>query len=52
MQINRETMLQRNMYVLDKSKELNIPIVIVPGGGYGKDSWEVYYDFLKAALST
>lgn len=51
MQINRETMLQRNMYVLDKSKELNIPIVIVPGGGYGKDSWEVYYDFLKAALS-
>jgi len=51
MKINRETMLKRNMYVVTKAKELNKPIIILPGGGYGKDSWEIYYDFVKKALS-
>ena len=51
MKINRETMLKRNLYVVSKAKEINKPIVILSGGGYGKDSWEIYYDFVKTALS-
>lgn len=50
MHISRETMLQRNMYVVEKARKINKPIVILPGGGYGKDSWEVYYDFVKNTL--
>ena len=30
---------------------LKIPLVITAGGGYGPDSWEIYYDFIKSALS-
>jgi hypothetical protein len=51
MKISRETMLKRNMYVLSKAKEKNKPVVILPGGGYGKDSWEIFYDFVKTALT-
>jgi hypothetical protein len=25
-------------------------MVVVAGGGYGKDSWEVYYDFIENVL--
>ena len=35
----------------DKAQEIDKPIVIIPGGGYGKDSWEIYYDFVKTTLS-
>lgn len=50
MQISRENLLHRNMLVLNKAVELSLPIVILPGGGYGKDSWEIYYDFIRASL--
>jgi acetoin utilization deacetylase AcuC-like enzyme len=51
MKIDRTTMLKRNMYVLSKALELKAALVVLPGGGYGKDSWEIYYDFVKTALS-
>jgi acetoin utilization deacetylase AcuC-like enzyme len=51
MQISREVMLKRNMYVLKKTLSRDIPIVILPGGGYGEKSWEVYYDFISTSLS-
>jgi len=50
MQISRNMMLKRNMFVEGKAQELNIPIVILPGGGYGKKSWEIYYDYLRTVL--
>lgn len=51
MHLSRNDMFQRNMNVYNKVKELNIPMVVVAGGGYGPESWVIYYDFLKAALS-
>jgi len=51
MQISRETMLKRNMYVLSRAISGKIPIVILPGGGYGEKSWEIYYDFISASLN-
>ena len=51
MNLTRGEMFERNMYILSKIKNLQIPLVITAGGGYGPDSWEIYYDFLKSALS-
>ncbi len=51
MRLTREELLERNLFVLNKIKSLELPMVIVAGGGYGPDSWVIYYDFLKAALS-
>jgi len=48
--LTRAEMLERNMYVYDCIKAHNIPMVVVAGGGYGKESWEVYYDFIENVL--
>lgn len=50
MKISREGMFKRNLYVYKKVRENRIPLVIVAGGGYGGDSWEVYYDFIEYCL--
>jgi len=49
--ITREGMLQRNIFVYNFVRTKNIPLVIVAGGGYGPDSWEVYYDFIVHGLT-
>jgi acetoin utilization deacetylase AcuC-like enzyme len=48
--LTRVDMLERNMYVLNQVKEMDIPLTIVAGGGYGPDSWHIYYDFIEAAI--
>ncbi|MCK5344935.1 MAG: histone deacetylase [Candidatus Heimdallarchaeota archaeon] len=50
MDISREGMLKRNLFVYRKVRKQNIPLVVVAGGGYGEDSWEVYYDFIAHCL--
>ncbi|MEJ2544807.1 MAG: histone deacetylase [Calditrichaceae bacterium] len=51
MNISREGMLERNLYVYRRVFEKNIPLVVLAGGGYGPDSWEIYYDFISYCLS-
>lgn len=51
MMIDRETLLKRNIYLLSTAKKNKTPVVVLPGGGYGKDSWEIYYDFVKMAMT-
>ncbi len=50
MKISREGMLKRNLFVYHKVRAKGIPLVIEAGGGYGPDSWEVYYDFIAHSL--
>ena len=50
MKLTRNDMLLRNMLIFNKVQNLKIPLVILPAGGYGPDSWEVYYDFIKTAV--
>ncbi len=50
MKLSREGMLKRNLFVFHKVRSKNIPLVIEAGGGYGPDSWEVYYDFIAHCL--
>jgi len=51
MKLTREGMLQRNLFVYEKVRNLNLPLVILAGGGYGPDSWQVYYDFIEYCLT-
>jgi acetoin utilization deacetylase AcuC-like enzyme len=51
MKLTREGMLKRNMYVYQLVRQKNIPLVILAGGGYGPESWEVYYDFINYCLT-
>jgi hypothetical protein len=50
--LTRLEMLERNMFVFNRIKQNGIPGVVVAGGGYGPDSWEVYYDFISKVLSS
>ncbi|KAA3617214.1 MAG: histone deacetylase [Calditrichaeota bacterium] len=50
MNISREMMLKRNVYILQIASKLNVPVVILPGGGYGEKSWKIYYDFISTAM--
>lgn len=45
--LSKETMLKRDLLVYNFLKELKIPAAYVMAGGYGKKSWEIYYQFLK-----
>ncbi len=50
MKISRSAMLERNMFIYRLSRNYNIPMAVLPAGGYGPNSWEVYFDFIKEAL--
>jgi acetoin utilization deacetylase AcuC-like enzyme len=47
MKLTREEMLVRNMFVFDLVQAKKIPMVILAGGGYGPQSWNIYFDFIK-----
>jgi acetoin utilization deacetylase AcuC-like enzyme len=47
MKLTREEMLARNMFVYNLVRAKNVPLVILAGGGYGPDSWIIFYDFIK-----
>jgi len=50
MEISRAGILQRNLFVFRKVRKRKLPMVILAGGGYGQNSWEVYYDFIAACM--
>jgi acetoin utilization deacetylase AcuC-like enzyme len=48
--LSREEMLERNLYVIELVKKRGLPIAVVAGGGYGAESWKIYYDFIAATI--
>ena len=48
--ISTEGVLKRDMFVYNLAKHCGIPMGIVAGGGYGKESWKLYYNFIKQVL--
>jgi acetoin utilization deacetylase AcuC-like enzyme len=48
--LSREEMLERNLYVANLVKNKKLPSVVVAGGGYGAESWKIYYDFIATIL--
>jgi acetoin utilization deacetylase AcuC-like enzyme len=48
--LTREEMLERNLYVTNLVRNNKVPLVVVAGGGYGLESWKIYYDFIATVL--
>jgi acetoin utilization deacetylase AcuC-like enzyme len=48
--LTRAQMLERNMFVSDLVSGAKVPLVTVAGGGYGPDSWQIYFDFIEQVL--
>jgi acetoin utilization deacetylase AcuC-like enzyme len=49
--LSREEMLERNLYVTNLVKNRKLPMVVVAGGGYGAESWKIYYDFIATTIN-
>ncbi len=47
MKLTREQMLVRNLFVFNLVQAKKVPMVILAGGGYGPQSWNIYYDFIR-----
>jgi histone deacetylase 11 len=45
--ISEEGMLERDIFVYQLIKSYKIPLVVLAAGGYGVDSWKIYYNFIK-----
>jgi acetoin utilization deacetylase AcuC-like enzyme len=50
MSLDMTTLLKRDLIVCNFSKSLNVPMVVLPAGGYGDKSWQIYYNFIKYCL--
>lgn len=48
--LSEEGMLERDMYVFNEVRRRKIPLAIVAAGGYGPDSWKVYYNFIESVI--
>jgi len=48
--ITEEGMLERDMYIYIQVRQRKIPLAIVAAGGYGPESWKVYYNFIKSVI--
>ncbi len=45
--LSEEGMLQRDIFVYQQTRSRNIPLVVLGAGGYGPDSWKIFYNFIK-----
>lgn len=45
--ISEEGMLERDIFVYNQIRSNNIPLVVLAAGGYGLESWKIYYNFIK-----
>ncbi|HHE55785.1 MAG TPA: histone deacetylase [Caldithrix abyssi] len=50
MKLTREGILKRNLFVYRLVRSKKIPLIVLAGGGYGLESWKVYYDFIAYCL--
>lgn len=47
MSLTEETMLQRDLIVWTFAQESHTPMAVLPAGGYGSESWKIYFNFIK-----
>ncbi len=45
--ISEQGMLERDILVYREARRREIPLIVLGAGGYGPDSWKVYYNFIK-----
>jgi len=49
--ISEEGMLQRDIYIYRESIRRNLPLVVLGAGGYGPESWKIYFNFIKWVIT-
>jgi histone deacetylase 11 len=45
--ITEQGMLKRDIFVYREAKKHQVPLTVLGGGGYGPESWKIYYNFIK-----
>jgi acetoin utilization deacetylase AcuC-like enzyme len=50
LQLSKEALLERDMFVYNFLQERHIPTAWITAGGYGEKSWEIYVNFLERVL--
>ncbi len=45
--LSKEGLLERDKLVYHTVRQQNTPLVVVEGGGYGPESWKIYFNFIK-----
>ncbi len=45
--VSTKGVLERDIFVYRQVREKDIPLAVVAGGGYGQESWKLYYNFIK-----
>lgn len=48
--VSEAGMLKRDMYVYREVRRRGLPLAVVAGGGYGPQSWRIYYNFIRHAF--
>jgi len=49
--ISEAGMLDRDIFVYQQARNRKIPLVVVAAGGYGPESWKIYYNFIKWVIN-
>ncbi len=45
--LSTDGVLKRDKFVFQTTRDRGLPLGVVAGGGYGPDSWTLYYNFIK-----
>jgi histone deacetylase 11 len=45
--LTEQGMLERDIFVYRESRRHQVPLTVLGGGGYGPESWRIYYNFIK-----
>lgn len=45
--VSETGMLERDVFVYRQARDKGIPLAVVAAGGYGTESWKIYYNFIK-----
>ncbi|GAB4375102.1 MAG: histone deacetylase [Calditrichia bacterium] len=45
--LSEEGLLERDIFVYRQIREREIPLVILGAGGYGPESWKIYFNFIR-----
>lgn len=48
--LSEEGMLERDVFVYRQVRERRIPLIVLGAGGYGPESWKIYFNFIQWAI--
>lgn len=49
-EVSEEGLLERDLFVYNLALERKLPLLVLPAGGYGPESWRPYYNFIRSII--